>query len=309
MRPPNRCIDVASLAPEDAAGLARRPPAGCLCEHRPSAPGAADGLSIGDLEFAGFQRLIFSLAGITLSGAKKNFLIGRLARRLRHYGFATYAEYLRLVGPGGDPAERQTMVDLLTTNETYFFREGKHFDFLRSRVLPMHPPGREFSAWSAACSSGEEVYTIAIVLAETLGLARAWTITGSDISRSVLQMAASGHYPMERSRGMPPEYLRKYCLKGIDGQAGTFLIDRRLRQHTRFLAVNLNAALPEIGPFDVIFLRNVMIYFDPPTKRQVVERLARKLHPGGYLLIGHSETLNGINDSLEPVQPTVYRRP
>lgn len=265
--------------------------------------------TITDLEFARFQRLIHDIAGIALSDAKRSLLTGRLAKRLHHYGFATYSEYLRLVGDGGDPLERQTMVDLLTTNETYFFRESKHFDYLRTAILPEHRPGREFSIWSAACSSGEEVYTIAITLAETLGLETPWSVHGSDISQKVLATAAAGHYPMARSRGMPPEYLRKYCLKGFGSQEGTFLIDKRLRQRTRFSQINLNLALPEIGQFDAIFLRNVMIYFDTSTKRQVVERLARRLRPGGHLFIGHSETLNGITDVLESVEPTVYRRP
>ncbi len=150
---------------------------------------------------------------------------------------------------------------------------------------------------------------MAMVLADHFGLEGQWNVFGSDISLSVLHTAESGHYPVEKMRGLPPEYLRKYCLKGVRSQHGTFLIDRRLRAHTRFAQVNLNGDLPEIGSFDAIFLRNVMIYFDQPTKKRVVARLARKLRRGGHFVIGHSETLNGINDELMPVQPTIYRKP
>lgn len=266
------------------------------------------GEGISDLEFAKFQRLIHDIAGIALSDSKKNLLLGRLAKRLHHLGLSTYSQYLKLLGANGDPDERQLMVDLLTTNETYFFREEEHFEFLRG-TASAHSPDRPFAVWSAACSTGEEVYTIAMVLADTLGIDASWNVTGSDISLSVLRTAESGHYPMERTRGLPQEYLRKYCLKGIGHQAGTFLIDRRLRQHASFLQANLNAPLPNIGSFDVIFLRNVMIYFDPETKRRVVEKVVSRLLPGGHLLIGHSETLNGVAENLEQLRPTIYRKP
>lgn len=265
--------------------------------------------TLGDAEFALFQKLIYKIAGISLSDAKKVLLAGRLSRRLRHHRLATFAEYYRLVSGPQAGSELQIMVDLLTTNETYFFREGRHFDFLRQHILANHPRQRQFDIWSAACSTGEEVYTLAMVLADELGSDGAWTIMGSDISTQVLRLAASGHYPMERTRGMPPEYLKKYCLKGVREQEGTFLIDQRLRSHVRFSQINLNTSLPEVGSFDVIFLRNVMIYFDQETKRQVVARLAQRLKPGGHFIIGHSETLNGINETLRAVQPTIYRLP
>ncbi|MBS1191589.1 MAG: methylase of chemotaxis methyl-accepting protein [Rhodocyclaceae bacterium] len=266
-------------------------------------------LSITDAEFAQFQKLIYKIAGISLSDAKKILLAGRLSRRVRHHQLSSFAEYYRLVSGSQAGEELQIMVDLLTTNETYFFREGKHFDFLRQQVLANRPAGRQFDVWSAACSTGEEVYTLAMVLADELGADGPWSIMGSDISTQVLRLAASGHYPMERTRGMPPEYLKKYCLKGVREQAGTFLIDQRLRNHVRFSQINLNASLPDVGTFDVIFLRNVMIYFDQETKRKVVAQLAQRLKPGGHFIIGHSETLNGINETLRPVQPTIYMRP
>ncbi|HTY02594.1 MAG TPA: protein-glutamate O-methyltransferase CheR [Rhodocyclaceae bacterium] len=266
-------------------------------------------IAISSGEFAKFRRLIHEIAGISLSDAKKVLLVGRLSRRVKHYGYRSFSEYYRHVTDGHDPGERQLMVDLLTTNETYFFREEKHFDFLRWRVLPAHPRGRPFDAWSAASSTGEESYTTAMVLADHFGLDAQWSVFGSDISLSVLHTAESGHYPMDKMRGLPPEYQRKYCLRGVRSQEGTFMIDRRLRLHTRFAQINLNAELPDIGSFDVIFLRNVMIYFDAATKAKVVARLAGKLRRGGHLVIGHAETLHGVNNELLPVQPTIYRKP
>lgn len=263
---------------------------------------------ITDAEFAQFQKLIYQIAGISMSDAKKVLLVGRLSKRLRHYGFSSYSQYYRFVTSGSSAQELQLMVDLLTTNETYFFREGKHFDFLK-KIAVEHPQTRPFNVWSAAASTGEEIYTICMVLADVLGISGNWTVTGSDISLSVLKVAEAGHYVLDRTRGLPQEYLRKYCLKGVREQEGTFIIDKRLRDHTRFLQVNLNNPLPEIGPFDVIFLRNVMIYFDQDTKRQVVGRLVQKLRPGGHFIVGHSETLNGINDQVRPIQPTIYRKP
>lgn len=270
---------------------------------------SVENVAITDAEFARFQALIYKIAGISLSDAKKVLLTGRLGKRLKHFGVGTYTEYYRLVTSGTEEAELQMMVDLLTTNETYFFREEKHFEFLATQILPKHPAGVAFNLWSAASSSGEEVYTLCMVLAERFGVGGNWTITGSDISQRVLAMAERGLYPLERTRGIPPEMLRKYCLKGVRSQEGMLLIDPALRKHTRFLQVNLNQQLPELGPFDVIFLRNVMIYFDNETKRSVVGRLARQLRPGGYFVVGHSESLNGLTDDLRGVQPTIYVKP
>jgi chemotaxis protein methyltransferase CheR len=262
--------------------------------------------SLDDSEFARFQQMIFSIAGISMTSAKKALVAGRLSKRLKHHGLASYGEYFQLLSRNRE--EVQVAVDLLTTNETYFFREPKHFDFLHERILPTHPSGRPFRVWSAACSSGEEPYTLAMVLAEHLGEAP-WEILGSDISTRVLDTARTGLYPMERVRGLAPARLRTHCLKGIGSQEGCFMIDPALRRRVRFAQVNLNEPLPDVGEFDVIFLRNVMIYFQTETKRQVVTRLLTKLRPGGHFIVGHSESLNGLAQSLETVVPSIYRKP
>lgn len=264
---------------------------------------------ITDQEFTLFQRLIYKIAGISLSDAKKVLLVGRLSRRLKQYELLSFGQYYRMLASGQHPEELQTMVDLLTTNETYFFREQKHFDFLRDKILAPRRSPTTFRVWSAACSSGEEVYTLAMMLAEHLPNAP-WEIVGSDISTQVLAKAATGHYSLARTEGIPPGFMSKYCLKGVRSHAGSFLIMPELRRRTSFHQINLmNPVDADIGEFEVIFLRNVMIYFDPPTKTKVVHNLLPRLKSGGHLIIGHSETLNGITDRVEAVLPTIYRKP
>lgn len=265
------------------------------------------GGKISDRDFALFQRLIFSVTGIHLAAAKKPMLCGRLGKRLRALGLNSYQDYYELISSANGSEERETCINLITTNETYFFREPRHFDFLRQHVLP-HYRNKQLKVWSAACSSGEEVYTLALVLAESLGLERDWEIFGSDISTHVLEKAAQGIYPMDRGEKIPKYIMHKYCLKGKGDHAGLFAIDQALRRHVRFGQINLNTALPDIGDFDVVFLRNVMIYFQVETKAAVVERLAERIKPGGWLFIGHSETLSGVTDVVRQISPTIYRK-
>lgn len=261
-----------------------------------------------DQEFSQLRDLIYRIAGISMSPAKKPLVTSRLAKRLKHHGLASYGEYFRLITAPNGKAELQMAVDLLTTNETHFFREPKHFDFLRQHVHTVRRPGRAFRVWSAACSSGEEPYSIAMLLDELLGN-EPWEVHASDLSTRVLEKARTGHYPMERLPEIPRHYLTRYCLKGVGSQSGTLLIDRKLRERVQFMQHNLNETPPRLGEFDVIFLRNVMIYFDQETKRQVVSRLLPLLRPGGYFLVSHSETLNGVNEDVQLVQPAVYRKP
>ena len=261
-------------------------------------------VAITDQEFALFQRLIYRLAGITLSDQKKTLLVGRLTKRVKHYGLPSIGQYYRLLSSGEHPEEVQQMVDLLTTNETYFFREPQHFEFLRN-VASQHRSGT-FRVWSGASSSGEEAYSIAMTLAETLS-GSPWEVVGTDISMTVLRKAESGIYPLERTEGIPPALLKKYCLKGVRSQAGTLLVSPDLRKSVSFRQVNLTQPMTGLGQFDVIFLRNVMIYFDTETKRQVVHNMLPMLKSDGHFIVGHSESLNGITDRLSAVRPTIYR--
>ena len=263
-------------------------------------------ISLSDLEFNYFRKFIHGVAGISLSPAKKAMVVGRLTKRLKFHGLSSFGEYYRLLSRQAD--ERQIAVDLLTTNETHFFREPRHFELLRERLLPSHPQDRTFRVWSAACSSGEEVYTLAMVMTEVLGNTP-WEVLGSDISTRVLERAESGLYGMERAEELSESYLKRFCLKGIGSKEGSFAISPALRARVNFAQINLTEALPFTETFDAIFLRNVMIYFQPDTKRQVMERMLSRLRPGGWLFIGHSESIHGLVDGLESVEPSVYVKP
>jgi chemotaxis protein methyltransferase CheR len=263
---------------------------------------------ISDAEFGRFQRFIFEAAGITLSPGKKALVTGRLAKRLHARQLDSYGAYIELLARDDEAREAQTAVDLLTTNETYFFREPKHFDLLRRQAVEERSRNQPFRVWSAASSTGEEAYSIAMVLADCRD-GRPFEVVGTDISTRVLEKARLGHYPVERTRQIPLAYLKRFCLRGQGEQEGTVLVERALRQRVRFLHANLNTALPDLGSFDVVFLRNVMIYFNGETKREVVARVLAPLKPGGHLCIGHSESLNGINETVVQVAPSIYRKP
>jgi len=257
-------------------------------------------------EFQQFRGLIHQVAGISMSDAKKQLISGRLAKRLQFFNLTTYGSYYRLLMK--DKTELQMAVDLLTTNETYFFREPKHFEFLRDVILPELRGNSAVRIWSGACSSGEEPYTLAMVLADSLG-ARPWEILASDISSRVLEKAQCGRYPLDAIRGIPEALLNKYCLKGVGSNNGIFMIEPTLASRITFNPINLNNPLPAVGQFDVIFLRNVMIYFDNQTKSEVVTRLLKHLKPGGYFIVSHSESLNGISDDVQLAKPSIYRKP
>jgi chemotaxis protein methyltransferase CheR len=264
---------------------------------------------INDTEFKRLSSLLYDIAGITLTDAKKVLLTGRLSKRLTALGLVNYTQYFKYVTDVAHADELQFMVDLLTTNETYFFREPQHFEFLKQIVPSAIKQGQKFRVWSAAASVGAEAYTIAMILADKLGEGGAWEILGTDISNSVLEQARRGQYRIAEAEKIPTQYLKKYCLKGKGEQEGTLLIDKKLRQHVSFEQLNLNAeGMRKTGEFDVIFLRNVLIYFDVPTKQRVVANLIPCLKNGGYFIVGHSESLNGITSALAQEKPTVYRR-
>ena len=257
-------------------------------------------------EFKKFQDLIYKLAKISISDAKISLVAGRLTKRVRYYQMSSFEEYYQLVTRPDQLKERQMMVDLLTTNETYFFREPKHFDFLKYRLLP-NIKRRPISVWSAACSTGAEPYTLAMVLEDTVGRGN-WEIFATDISTRVLETARRGSYPIDAIKNIPKHYLHKYCLKGVGESDGTFIIDKPLRHSIKFSHLNLNGEWPDIGKFDVIFLRNVMIYFDHDTKSKLVQKISRHLLPEGHFFISHSETLHSINAGLKTIQPSVYQK-
>ena len=261
-----------------------------------------------EAELAQFQRFIFQAAGISLSGGKKALVMGRLGKRVALHQLSSFGEYYRLLVSGQHPDEVQVAIDLLTTNETYFFRESKHFDFLRDEAMAARNRVQPFRVWSAASSSGEEAYSIAMLLDDCLA-STPWEVLGTDISTHVLRGAGRALYAMDRARHIPKPYLQKYCLRGTGDYEGHLLISRRLRDRVKFQQLNLNENFPSIGLFDVVFLRNVMIYFNDETKRQVVARIHATLKPGGYLFVGHSESLNNLASGLHSVSPAIYCKP
>lgn len=269
------------------------------------------GGTITDPEFERLRRFFQQASGIRLADTKKVLVCGRLAKRLRQLGLASYAAYLDFIQRPDQVVERQTAVDLLTTNETHFFREPRHFELLRQELaspavrVQRHP----FRIWSAACSTGEEPYSLAMTLAETLGERRPWQVHASDLSTRVLEEAELGIFGSARAGEVPPALAQRYLLEGIEEYAGRYRVDAALRRRVSFERINLMDPLPALEPFDAVFLRNVLIYFDAAAKRHIVAQVARTLRPGGLLFIGHSETLGGINDTLRQVVPTVYRAP
>lgn len=263
---------------------------------------------LSDREFAYCRTWLFNETAIDLPEHKRSLVESRLLKRLQTRGLDSYSEYFRLIEQEGEAAERQLARDLLTTNETSFFREAKHFEFLRARVLPELGRERPFRVWSAASSSGEEPSTIAMELAETLGLGAPWEVLGSDISARVLEKARRATYSVARAK-LPRGYLEKYCLKGIGEQQGLLRINRPLRARVRFQSIPLHTTLPKMGPFEVVFLRNVLIYFTGATREQVIRRIEPLIVPNGYLFVSHSESLQGIGHGLTGVQPSIYRKP
>lgn len=264
---------------------------------------------ITDVEFGKFKSFIYEKAGISMSDAKKSLVLTRLNKRLRHHNISTFSKYYDFIHSDEHQDELQIVIDLLTTNETYFFREPKHFDFLENLLPDFSAATKPTRIWSAASSSGEEAYSIAMTMADKLGFNRKWEIIGTDISSRVVDRAREGLYPLNEKNQIPTKYLREYCLKGVRAQAGKILIDDKLKERVNFSSINLNSNYwPDVGLFDVIFLRNVMIYFDNETKRQLINKMWAKLNPGGYLLIGHSESLNGISDRYKAVRPATYQR-
>lgn len=261
--------------------------------------------------FAAVQDFAYRIAGIDLQSGKQEMVASRLWKRARALDYPTSEAYFNavLAQPGGEL--ELDLIDALTTNHTGFFREPAHFDFLRKKILPALRDRSSFRIWTAASSTGEEPYSIAITLREELGenAGRIANIKASDISTRVLARAGAGVYAEERVREQSADWKRKYLLRGTGPQSGNYRIRPEIRQMVHFERINLMEPLPAEGPFPLIFLRNIMIYFDRPTQQRLVQALTAKLDPGGYLFIGHSESLNGIEHTLELVQVAIYRRP
>nr|WP_275846331.1 protein-glutamate O-methyltransferase CheR [Sulfurimonas sp. SAG-AH-194-I05] len=257
-------------------------------------------------EFITIQKLISREVGIDLSHSKKLLVQTRLLKRLLYYKFDNYLDYIRLIQI--NPQERIEMINLITTNETYFFREIEHFEYLQKYIIPKHPFKKKFRFWSAAASVGAEAYSIAMLLDKTMARSD-WEIVATDINTDVIQQAKVGLYPEKWADKIPLELKKAYCLKGRAKHAGQFLMDRGLIENMDFSVGNLMKTNTKIGRFDVIFLRNVLIYFDTQTKQMVVDNVLRNLKVGGYLFISLTENLNMIQiASLKNIETSIYKK-
>jgi chemotaxis protein methyltransferase CheR len=268
---------------------------------------------LSDVVFARIRTLVYEHTGIALTEAKRQMVYGRLARRLRALQLSGFDEYLALLDRA-DSVELEEFTNAITTNLTSFFRESHHFDYLSGIVLPslashLQATGR-LRIWSCACSTGEEPYSIAMVLREQqdrLGDADV-KILATDLDSSVLAVGAAGVYPAERLKDMSPARVSQFFKAGTGAQQDTVKVAASLRELITFKQLNLMDAWPMRGQFEVIFCRNVVIYFDLATKRDLFERMARLQPPGAILFLGHSESLYHISDRYELIGRTIYRR-
>lgn len=266
--------------------------------------------------FTRFQRLIYEESGIWLGEHKQALLTGRLARRLRLLGLEDMKEYLHLVTQPDQQHERAVMIDCITTNQTHFFREPRHFDFLAQQIFPqwhsaaiLGERSRILRVWSAACSSGEEPYSLAMLLLKHFPADEGWDIEvlATDICTRVLEKARAALYPIEKAKEIPTEFLRSYMLKGRGEQREFMKISPEVHRIVRFARTNLHAdSYPVFGAFDLIFCRNVLIYFDQHSKQKVIAGILGHLAPAGLLFVGHSEHLGTTVPGLKSVAPTVY---
>ncbi|WNM56787.1 CheR family methyltransferase [Candidatus Nitrospira allomarina] len=265
-----------------------------------------------DKEFELFKHLIYQQVGIKLDEPKKTLLVSRLGKRLRDLHLSSYQAYYDCVSGEGGEEELIKLLDLVSTNKTEFYREPVHFDFLRDQVLPEVQSSKILRIWSSASSSGEEPYTIAMTLADAITDINRWDIKilASDISTRVLAKASSGIYEEERVSQLPHDLVKRHFLRGKGPQAGKLQVRPQVARLVAFRRINLmDPTFPIRSQLDVIFCRNVMIYFDRPTQARLMEKFFRYLRPGGYLFIGHSESLQWIDHQFTYLRPTIYQKP
>ena len=262
---------------------------------------------LGADEFEQLRQLAHTAFGLDLKPGKEELVTARLRRLVRSGGFVSYREYCRHVLKDSTGEALAAMIDALATNHTSFLREPDHFEFLRQEVFPKLAARDSIEIWSAACSTGEEVWTLACLLQDALP-SRKIRIVASDISRKALHFASQASYPAERCQGVPAAWLSRYFTVE-SGPVKTYRVAPQTRSLATFRRLNLLETYGWPRPFPLIFCRNVMIYFDKPTQERVVRQLTEYLEPGGYLLVGHAESLTRVAHSLEYVKPAVYRKP
>jgi chemotaxis protein methyltransferase CheR len=268
--------------------------------------------------FQKFQKLIYAETGIWLGGSRSALLCGRLFRRLRELELSSLEDYFQCVSRPDQQEERARMIDAITTNETRFFREPRQFGFMVQKLVPRwrmeaerHIRPRRLRMWSAGCSSGEEPYTLAMLLAKHFPAPEGWDVRllATDISGRMLEKAQRGVYPIARSEELPKDLLHGFMLRGTHERQGEMKVKVEIQRMIDFRRLNLDQSCDLVGgPFDAIFCRNVLIYFDAASKRRAVANLVRQLASDGLLFVGHAENLNAVSSHLRSLEPTIYAK-
>lgn len=262
-------------------------------------------------DFDRIRKLAFDYCGLDIEPGKEELVASRLGKIMRKLGIVSYSAYYDYVTSDSTEQALITMIDSLTTNHTSFFREQQHFDFLAQKVLPALEGRPQLDVWSSACSSGEEPYSFAFAIHDYFqGTAPALHILATDISTRILEKARRATYDSDQVKSIPRPTLQRYFLRGSGEMSHLYRVKPAIRSCIDFRRLNLTEQFPPMqSQFPLILCRNVMIYFNGPTQEQLVERFSQQLEPGGYLFIGHSESLNRIRHGLEYVQPAIYRKP
>jgi chemotaxis protein methyltransferase CheR len=267
-------------------------------------------IAFSDREFKRISDIMYEAAGLSYNDSKKSLIQSRLAPRIQKLGLDGFAEYIAILEDESEATEFQMAVDLLTTNETYFFREPKHYDLLQQE-LASKGSKVPLAIWSAAASFGDEAFSTAMLMSDMQIAGKIgpdWSILATDISHRALLSAKEAVYPEDRLRAVSPERLKRYCLRGEGPSQGQVLLQDKIRTRVQFGQLNLCKPFNGLGPFDVIFLRNVLIYFDPPTKVEVVDRVLTALKPGGLFFLGTAEGRVPCNTPLSTVIPGAFRK-
>jgi chemotaxis protein methyltransferase CheR len=269
-------------------------------------------------EYETVRKIVYDQSRINLGPSKKELVMARLSKRLRALGIPTYAQYLDFLASAAGRDEMTNLIDSISTNHTYFFREPQHFDFLSQVILPefcenpAHKGAHQFKVWSAATSSGEEPYTISLILDDyfsTRVRGWSWNILCTDISTRVLAKAEEGIFTKDRINPVRADWLIRYFDKGVGESDGFFRVKDSIRRNLTFRALNLLApSYPFRETFQVVFCRNVMIYFDRDTQEELVNKIYPLVEPGGYLIIGHAESLTNVKHPFKLVKPSIYRK-
>lgn len=263
--------------------------------------------TLSESEFVSFANLIFKYTGIRMGEKKKNLIVSRLSKRVRACNCNSYREYLDIIKSDHNTNERNTFISLITTHVTHFFRESEHYAFLEHLLTNSDNPPTKI--WSAAASTGEEAYSAGLIMRDKLET-NDWSILGTDICNESIEKARSGFYPLQGSEQIPDHYLKRYCLKGKEEFTGYFTFDKEIRSKIRFETANLTTFERLPGNFkpDLVFLRNVMIYFETKEKQMIIDKIDSVLSRGSILMIGHSETLTGLHSNFKLLRTSVYQK-